>query len=98
VPETLAAFDWPSYSTSVLPGSVDTRHVDKLLDDMQSIPVVHLVAEATRPRRNGPKSAPCFNAAGLRDHEMGWFAGYSVVPPAGVEPAFSCVKGRRPNR
>lgn len=66
MPETLAAFDWPSYSTSVLPGSVDTRHVDELFDDMQSIPVVHLVAEATGLDGNGPKSAPCFNAAGLR--------------------------------
>jgi hypothetical protein len=70
-------------------------------DDTQLIPVVHFVTEATRPRRKGPKRperAPSLQYSGPTGHETGWFAGYSGVPPAGLEPAISCVKGRRPNR
>jgi hypothetical protein len=51
----LALPDSPSYSRSVLAGTVDTRHIDELLDDAQLTTIVHLAREAARPMGKGPK-------------------------------------------
>jgi hypothetical protein len=64
----VASSDWP-YSTSVLAGTVDTRHIDGPLDDKQFIPVVHLVAKPPRPRGKGPNGLRRFNTPGLRDRK-----------------------------